>query len=497
MVVLPRFAPAPFRLLTTPAPLQGALEREYAGMTFKPVEASTRHDPAYQADVIAGISSVRSRTPDLRYAPMSEDLMDLAYAQLTPLIEEWVGQPLERSWGYGVRSYGPGSLLHMHRDRVDTHVVSCIVHVADQSNQPWPLDFIDHEAEHHQVVFQPGTMLFYESLCPHGRASEFDGEFYRNMYFHWRPKVWDPAPYMQLTSKFADVEEACRSNQKMKDIESIPETWREWLLLNKERGCDREGMLERAMAQGFDRDALESVLDASMPSVREQQEQPKATAVAAMERPSPLQWFQAALTRTEHQPRAWKLDTPLAQVYEIPDLLRQEECKAVIDAINASLQPSTVTRGSSDYRTSRTCHLRHNNPQLAASLDQRFAALFGVDPRLSEPIQGQRYDPGEYFKEHTDWFSPGTEEYATHTDSGGQRTWTVMVYLNAVDCGGATLFRRLGRSFTPVPGMALAWNNLQADGTPNPFTLHEALPVEAGHKWVITKWFRADFGRNG
>ena len=94
-------------------------------------------------------------------------------------------------------------------------------------------------------------------------------------------------------------------------------------------------------------------------------------------------------------------------------------------------------------------------------------------------------------------YSPGTEEYATHTDSGGQRTWTVMVYLNAVECGGATLFRRLGRSFTPVPGMALAWNNLQADGTPNPFTLHEALTVEAGHKWVITKWFRADFGRNG
>ena len=191
------------------------------------------------------------------------------------------------------------------------------------------------------------------------------------------------------------------------------------------------------------------------------------------------------------------MDTSLAQVYELPGLLSHEECEQVIDAINASLQPSTVTRGSSDYRTSRTCHLRHNHPQLAASLDQRFAALFGVDPRLSEPIQGQRYDPGEYFKEHTDWFTPGTEEYATHTDSGGQRTWTVMVYLNPVERGGETLFRRLGRSFTPVPGMALAWNNLQADGTPNPFTLHEALPVEAGHKWVITKWFRADFGRNG
>ena len=130
-------------------------------------------------------------------------------------------------------------------------------------------------------------------------------------------------------------------------------------------------------------------------------------------------------------------------------------------------------------------------------MDERFAALLGVDSGLSEPIQGQRYDPGEYFKEHTDWFSPGTKEFTTHTTSGGQRTWTLMVYLNAVERGGETCFKRLGRCFTPVPGLALAWNNLQADGMPNPFTLHEAMPVEAGHKWVITKWFRERAGRNG
>ena len=508
MVVLPRFAPAPFRLLTTPAPLQGVLEREYAGMTFKPVETSTQHDPAYQAEMIAGISSVRSRTPDLGYAPMSEGLMELAYAQLTPLMEEWAGQPLERSWGYGVRSYGPGSWLHMHRDRVDTHVVSCIVHVADQSNEPWPLDFIDHDAEHHRVVFKPGTMLFYESLCPHGRASEFDGAFYRNMYFHWRPKAWDPAPYQQLAAKFATVEEACQSNQDLKKIASIPETWRDWLLLNQGRGCDREGMLERAMARGFARDALEAVLDAASPAPASPPAQQAKITVAApaavatttsssVDRPSPLQWFQAALTRPEHQPRAWKLDTPLAQLYEIPDLLSREECEQVIEAINQGLQPSTVTRGDSDYRTSRTCHLRHRHAELAQLLDRRFAALLGVEPGFSEPIQGQRYDPGQYFKEHTDAFAPGTEEYKKHTAKGGQRTWTVMVYLNAVEQGGETCFKRLGRCYTPIPGMALAWNNLQADGTPNPFTLHEANPVERGNKWVITKWFRRETGRNG
>ena len=211
MVLLPRFAETPFRLLPTPAPLLGGLVLEYPTMIFQQVEKSTRHHPVYQADVIDGISSARCQTPDLGHAPMSAALQELAYQQLTPLIEDWVGEALERSWGYGVRSYGPGSRLHMHRDRVDTHVLSCIVHVADQSNQPWPLDFIDHDAEHHQVIFKPATMLFYESLCPHGRNSEFDGDFYRNMYFHWRPKTWDPSPYKQLTNTFADIDEARQS----------------------------------------------------------------------------------------------------------------------------------------------------------------------------------------------------------------------------------------------------------------------------------------------
>mgnify|MGYP005644113565 FL=1 len=267
----------------------------------------------------------------------------------------------------------------------------------------------------------------------------------------------------------------------------IPQSWREWLLHNRDRGCAREQLVDRALAQGFSKTAIEQILD-----------EPAGTTDQKLNELTVdwLAWFEASLTRPDHRPRAWRLDTALAQIYEIPNLLSRSECDCVIEAINGALQPSTVTRGSSDYRTSRTCHLRENQPDLAADLDQRFAALLGVDPRLSEPIQGQRYDPGEYFKEHTDWFTPGTEEYIAHTRVGGQRTWTVMIYLNAVELGGETCFRRLDRCFTPTPGLALIWNNLQADGTPNPFTLHEAVPVAKGNKWVITKWFRSQFGRN-
>ena len=171
-------------------------------------------------------------------------------------------------------------------------------------------------------------------------------------------------------------------------------------MLNRDRGCDREGIIERAMAHGFERDSLEAVLNsvstaqalspvAELPPAEARPEirvVPMQAKSANTDHPSMLQWFQAPLTFQQHRPRAWKLDTPLAQIYEIPDFLGWEECQRVIEAIDQGLQPSTVTRGSSDYRTSRTCHLRQKHAALAEELDRRFAALLGVDPRLSEPI---------------------------------------------------------------------------------------------------------------
>ena len=274
----------------------------------------------------------------------------------------------------------------------------------------------------------------------------------------------------------------------MTESSAIPGPWKEWLLQNLKRGCAVDQLIQKAQANGFERAPIEAILAHSQHSL---------SSDSGTSAHDWLQWFQAPLTRPDHRPRAWRLDTPLAQVYELPSFLSSNECTEVINAINGALQPSTVTRGSKDYRTSRTCHLSQNLPELSSQLDRRFAALLGVDPRLSEPIQGQRYDPGEYFKEHTDWFAPYSKEFEEHSAKGGQRTWTVMVYLNAVERGGETCFKHLGRCFTPVKGMALAWNNLQADGTPNSFTLHESMPVVEGNKWVITKWFRAEMGRNG
>lgn len=263
------------------------------------------------------------------------------------------------------------------------------------------------------------------------------------------------------------------------EIRPLTADWRSWLRLNRDRGCDLLELHRLAAAEGFDPEEIQRELSSAQPSMPPQRHC----------------WNQPPLTHPLHQPRAWRLDTPLAQVYEIPALLSRRHCEAVIAAIDRGLVPSTVTVGPDDYRTSRTCHLSDVEPALASELDQRLAALMGVPVELGEPLQGQRYDPGQYFRAHTDWFEPGTREFEEHTTQGGQRTWTLMIYLNTVIHGGETVFEHLGRAFTPVAGTALAWNNLHPDGGPNSHTLHEAMPVEEGVKYVITKWFRERAGR--
>ncbi|MEB3322208.1 MAG: 2OG-Fe(II) oxygenase [Synechococcaceae cyanobacterium] len=199
----------------------------------------------------------------------------------------------------------------------------------------------------------------------------------------------------------------------------------------------------------------------------------------------------APLTRPGYRPRAWRLGTDQAQIYEIPGLLTRPECLEAIEVIDSHVVPSTTLIGRGPHRTSETCVFSLTAArELTQRLDRRFADLVGVEPERSDPLQGQRYGPGAVFRAHTDWFPPDHPEAARHLAAGGQRTWTVMVYLNAVPAGGTTLFHRIGRRYDPIPGFALAWNNLLADGTPNPHTLHAGMPVDEGCKYILTKWFR-------
>ncbi|MEM1020277.1 MAG: prolyl hydroxylase family protein [Sphingomonadales bacterium] len=171
--------------------------------------------------------------------------------------------------------------------------------------------------------------------------------------------------------------------------------------------------------------------------------------------------------------------------------LDDRECNDLITLIDQGRRPSTQADEGDDpyYRTSETTDLDAKHPVVAA-LDKKIAALTGLDLILGEPVQGQRYDLGQEFKEHTDYFEPSGRDYNKYCSVAGQRTWTVMVYLNEPKAGGATRFKRIKKIVRPERGKLLAWNNMDLTGQPNPATLHHGMKVRAGVKYIITKWFR-------
>lgn len=180
-----------------------------------------------------------------------------------------------------------------------------------------------------------------------------------------------------------------------------------------------------------------------------------------------------------------------AQVFSHPDFLNPAQCAALVGLIDANRRPSTLLSKTADpgFRTSESCDMDRWSSDVRP-IDEAIAALLGIDPAMGETMQGQRYAPGQQFRAHHDYFHEGETYWSTMKASGGQRTWTAMIYLNDVAEGGATWFPHAGIRVAPKRGLLLAWNNMRADGSPNELTLHEGMPVIKGTKYIVTKWFR-------
>ena len=200
---------------------------------------------------------------------------------------------------------------------------------------------------------------------------------------------------------------------------------------------------------------------------------------------------QAPGERLRATPGVRRVPAAELELFVVKRFLDPATCATLIERIDARRRPSTIADdvGEAAFRTSETCDLDWADPVVAA-VDGAIAELLGLSLALSEPIQGQRYAPGQEFKPHTDTFEPGKADYYLHCADTGNRSWTAMIYLNQPEEGGATRFKAIGKTIQPEPGTLLAWNNLLPDGRPNPATLHQGMKVRRGTKYIITKWFR-------
>jgi prolyl 4-hydroxylase len=186
-----------------------------------------------------------------------------------------------------------------------------------------------------------------------------------------------------------------------------------------------------------------------------------------------------------------RVPTRELELFIVRDFLDAATCAAMIERIDERRRPSQISddAGIANFRTSETCDL-DSNDKTVAEVERMIGDLLGLPLENGEPLQGQRYAPGQEFRAHTDTFNPGGYDYLVHTQRGGQRSWTAMIYLNEPEDGGATRFKTIGKTIQPETGKLLAWNNLLPDGMPNPATLHQGMKVRRGTKYVLTKWFR-------
>jgi SM-20-related protein len=166
-----------FAKVRTPAPVHRALvalyeERFHARFGERP---DAEHMPTGTPDFI-----------DI------DDVKDRFSLALQSVHEEWAGCELVPTAVYGLRVYRRGQTLLPHTDILETHVISSIVHIGHDTDEPWPLWFRDLHGDEHDIVLEPGEMLLYESArCPHGRVVPLRGDSYCSLFVHYRPVDWD------------------------------------------------------------------------------------------------------------------------------------------------------------------------------------------------------------------------------------------------------------------------------------------------------------------
>jgi len=114
----------------------------------------------------------------------------------------------------------------------------------------------------------------------------------------------------------------------------------------------------------------------------------------------------------------------------------------------------------------------------------------GEELACSEPMSILCYAPGEYYRPHFDFFNPRLDVSKDFMQDGGQRTASAVTYLIAPTAGGGTSFPELDLTAPARTGATLWFRNCFENGEVDKRSLHAGDTVEAGEKWVVTKWFR-------
>lgn len=168
------------------------------------------------------------------------------------------------------------------------------------------------------------------------------------------------------------------------------------------------------------------------------------------------------------------------------------EIEEILSLHEGSLRRSHVLASDggnefSEVRTSWTAYLpAGQGSDAVARVEQRAVAVSGHPLCCLETLQLVRYQPGQRYEPHFDYF--------THEGLDSQRTTTIFAYLNDADVEACTEFPQLGLCVPPRKGCAVMWENVLADGLElrvDPRLKHGGRAPSRGVKYGLNIWFRS------
>ena len=184
-----------------------------------------------------------------------------------------------------------------------------------------------------------------------------------------------------------------------------------------------------------------------------------------------------------------------------------------MDISTPRLQRSTVVDGQGGgkvdpIRNSAGAFLRRRTDSVISRVEKRVANITMLPVVHQEDMQVLRYEPGQHYLPHTDWFSTPIEKSEAN---GMQRIATILMYLNSYGTdfsGGETIFPMVAESeeqaswehvsectrgnlaVRPQKGDAVLFWNLTPQGKEDPGATHGGCDVLTGVKYSAPIWMR-------
>ncbi|KAL2751859.1 hypothetical protein ACRALDRAFT_1083803 [Sodiomyces alcalophilus JCM 7366] len=196
------------------------------------------------------------------------------------------------------------------------------------------------------------------------------------------------------------------------------------------------------------------------------------------------------------------------------------ERQHLLRATNGTFARSNVAGAEGDIVSNARTSSSTTVPSdaVAACIAERARQFQGLHMPVThiEPIQLVRYNVGEQYHFHTDWFNKEATKPGGHADvgRGGNRVSSIFAYVSVSDdiVGGGTSFPKIkppggdgwcrfiecdndydaGVTFRAIEGNAVFWSNLRHDPAGQTIgdvrVLHAGLPVIQGQKVGMNIW---------